>query len=132
MANYNSSELAARIAKKLNLSGDETDRLYDQLSQIGNGPVKDAFAALCGPQTAMKKYAGVIRAESTRDVQYEKTSNSDHLDDNAWVDIGKMPLFLGFVEAESPSRAKHIAAARTGVDTSVIEIYDVETSEIMV
>lgn len=133
MANYNSSVLAARIVKKLKLSDSEADELYAQLSQIDNGPVKDAIAALCADEAnTTRKYASVIRASSTRDVQYEKTADSDHLDDDAWVDIGNMPLFLGFVEAESPSRAKHIAAIRAGVDTSVIEIYDVEKSEITV
>jgi hypothetical protein len=43
---YNSAELANQISKKLKLDEEESRKLYEQLSQLPNGAVKDAIARL--------------------------------------------------------------------------------------
>lgn len=120
MGTYNSSELSARIAKKLNLNQEEGLKLYKELSQMKNGPVKDALDALC-TEDPKKKYAAVISGDCTRDIQYCSHRDAQD-DDDAWHDTSG-PVFLGIIEAETPVRAKHIAAAKEGVDDSIIEIY---------
>lgn len=128
---YNSSELAKQVSVKLKLSQAEGLELYKELSQIQNGRVKEALDMLTRPSAGKEcgtapKYAACIRSESSRDVQYEKHPGSDHLDDSQWVDAGSMPLFLKIIEADTPIRAKQMAAAYAGVDEGVIELYPVK------
>lgn len=132
MGTYNSSELSARIAKKLNMNQEEGLKLYKELSQMENGPVKDALNALCvenpvqgTAENPTKKYVAVIKDSCVRDTQYAVRYDVEVDDDDAWRDANGVEIFLGFVEAETPVRAKHIAAVKEDVDDSIIEIYPV-------
>lgn len=138
----NSSELAEQISDVLKLNQEENKELYNELSQIQNGAVKNALHhmmkllkpelnALTGKKCftehkpVMHTYVACICGCSVRDAQYEKTACSDHLDDDAWVDAHEMPLFLEIVKAETPTRAKQIAAFHYKVNENVIELFPV-------
>lgn len=127
MGNYNSSELAAQVAAKLGYEKDQELLLYRELSQVPNGAVKDALAALAKPEERPRnnKYIAVFRGSQVRDAQYAAHEDADPLDDDAWLDANGMPLYIGIVEAETDIRARQIAAARERVDDSVIEVYSI-------
>lgn len=129
MDNHNSSALARQVAGKLELSQAEGLVLYRELTKIGDGPVKDALDRLSrdnttdGKRPALARYAAVVKAENVRDVQYAKHMDADPSDEEAWVDAGSIPVFLKIVEADTPVRAKQMAAVYAGTDESVIELY---------
>lgn len=127
MGNYNSSELAARIAKKLNMNEENELQLFKELSQIGDGLVKDAFDALC-EKGETNRYVAVIGGNYVRNAQYPKHIDADWNDDGAWCDVKNAPIFLEVVEADTPTRARQIAAVKAGVDTGVVELYDLNAS----
>lgn len=72
---------------------------------------------------AMTKYAACIKGTCVRDAQYSKFEDAMPLDDDAWKYANDIPLFLKIVEAETPTRAKQIAAAYAGTTEDVIELY---------
>ena len=122
----NSSELAKQVSEKLNLSQTDSLALYNELSQIPNGQVKDALDAL-SDRTIRKsdqitKYVACIKGSCVHGAKYTSTPNADPLDNKVWTDADKMPLFLEIVEAATPTRAMQIAAAHAGVDVNVIEL----------
>lgn len=126
----NSSELARQVSEILKLSQEDGLKLYKELSQMPNGPVKDALEGLvealedkAGDKKTDIRYAACIRGSSVRDAQYEKAANSNPLDDDVWVDAEDMPLFLKIIEAATPPRAVQIAAAYAGVEKEVIELF---------
>lgn len=121
MGNYNSSALAKQVAVKLNLSQADELALYKELSQISNGPVKDALAAL-SETPGKRKYVGLIRGCCVRDAQYAVREDAEYIDEEGWRDVEDIPLFLGFVEAESEIRARQLLAVQERVDESVIEV----------
>lgn len=138
----NSSKLTEQISDVLKLNKEENKELYDELSQIQNGAVKNVLHrmmkllkpelnALAGKkcftkyEPVMHTYVACIRGCSVRDAQYEKAACSDHLDDKAWVDAYEMPLFLEIINAETPTRAKQIAASHNKVNENVIELFPV-------
>lgn len=75
------------------------------------------------PVGAMTKYAACIKGTCVRDAQYSKFEDAMPLDDDAWKYANEIPLFLKIVEAETPTRAKQIAAAYAGTTENVIELY---------
>lgn len=127
MGNYNSSELAARIAKKLNMNEENELQLFKELSQIGDGPVKDALDALSRKEET-NRYVATIGGSCVRDAQYSKHADAEWDDDDAWCDAKNAPIFLEVVEADTPTRARQIAAVKAGVDTGVVELYDLNAS----
>lgn len=118
--NINSSDLARQVAEKLKMGKDEELGLYNDLSQIGNGPVKDALDVLTAPNP-LNKYVVCFRESCVRDAQYSKTYDAEPLDDEAWLDANDACIYIGIVEAETEIRARQIAAVREGVDTEVIK-----------
>lgn len=127
MGNYNSSELAARIAKKLNMNEENELQLFKELSQIGDGPVKDALDALSRKEET-NRYVAVIRSSCVRDAQYSKHVDAEWDDDDVWCDVKNGRIFLEVIEADTPTRARQIAAVKAGVDTEVVELYDLNVS----
>lgn len=138
----NTSELVEQISDALKLNEEENRELYDELSQIQNGAVKNTLHDIIkllkpelnaltgkkcfeGHEPVMHTYVACIRGRSVRDAQYETVACSDHLDDDAWIDAYEMPLFLEIVKAETPIRATQIAAAHAKVNTNVIELFPI-------
>lgn len=127
MINFqNSSTLSRMTAEALGLSEKEEKALYGQLASIPEGPVKEVMRKLVGTKVPVNKYAACIKGSSVRDAQYETKSCSNPLDDNAWVDAEEIPLFLGIIEASSPTRATQIAASQNNVDADVIELFEIK------
>lgn len=128
MAKYhNSWELARQVAAKMGLGDADELELYKELSQMPNGHVKDVLAALTAPEnpkeTSLQKYAACIKSDCIHDAQYSKQEDPGPLDDDAWMDAEGQPLFLKVIEAETPARAKQIAAAYAGVSEEVIALF---------
>lgn len=127
---YDSSVLARQVSEILKLNQEDSLKLYKDLSQLSNGPVKDALHALSmtekiqNGKPALKRYMACIKESCVRDAQYSTKEDADFLDDDAWLDARELPLFLGIVEAETPIRARQILSARNNVDKNVIELYN--------
>lgn len=124
---HNSSELAKRVSEKLKLNQEDSLELYKELSQLPDGHVKDALSALMTDKTSSSthhEYAACIKGTCVRNAQYSKWEDAMPLDDDAWVNANEKPIFLGIIEADTPTRAKQIVAARVGVSENVIELYD--------
>lgn len=133
MEKYNSSELAAQVAAKLGYQKDQELMLYRGLSQVPNGVVKDALAALAKPEEKPRnnKYIAVFRGSQVRDAQYATHEDADPLDDDAWLDAEDMPLYIGIVEAESDVRARQLVAVRERVDVSVIDVFNIDGTRVL-
>lgn len=124
MGNYNSSELARQVAEKLKLGHEKEMVLYNELSQVPNGPVKDAIAALVA-SSPLHKYVAFVKGSCVRDAQYAVKADADLLDDDAWLDAQDAPLYVGIYEAETEIRARQMAAIRERVDADVIGVIEV-------
>lgn len=120
---YNSSALTKQVTEKLKLSEEENQKLYEELSQLDNGMIKDVLEKLTTKNSRKsQKYAACIKASCIRDAQYSKRWDADPLNDNEWRDAEDCSLFIGIIEAETPVRAKQLAAIRAEVDAEVIEL----------
>lgn len=116
----NSLTLAAQIGWLLNMPKKDQNAVYDELSQLPEGPLKQAMTCLVN--CVRSRYIACIRSESIRDAQYETTVDSDFLEDSEWISADEQPLFLKVIEAESELEARKIAAEYANVDESVIEL----------
>lgn len=126
---HDSSALAKQVAEKMGMDQRAGMELYKELSQISNGHVKDVLDELTAPEKkqeeANQKYVAVIKASCTQDVRYMAGAGLNLVDEDSWRCPGKMPLFIGIVEASTPVRAMHQAAAQAGVDASAIELISI-------
>ena len=124
----NSAELTEKIAKKLQLDRDCTNGLYEELSQIPDGYIKDALSALvdAGIKPKTQKYAACISSGCVRDAQYSVKPDSDHMDDSLWLDSCGWPLFVKIIEADTQEHAAQAAAAYADVDEGVIELVPIK------
>lgn len=150
---HNSSALAKQVSEKLGLDQAGGLELYKELTQVPDGRVKDALHALSAPDAALaemdlekeypalhakmvaaagkkkddapRRFAACIRSSCVRDAQYAIHRDTAMEDDASWMDANDMELFLEIVEADTPTRAKQIAAAYAGVDESIIVLYPV-------
>ncbi len=116
----NSLTLAAQIGWLLNMPKKDQNAVYDELSQLPEGPLKQAMTCLVN--CVRSRYIACIRSESIRGAQYETTADSDFLEDSEWISADEQPLFLKVIEAESELEARKIAAEYANVDESVIEL----------
>lgn len=119
---YNSAELANQITKKLELNEEDSRKLYEQLSQLPNGAVKDAVARLVNNNT-MNEYITIIKDSCVRDAQYSTHDDASWNDDGSWRDAEYMGLYIGIVFAETEVRARQIAAAQKGIDAGCVTAY---------
>lgn len=103
----------------LHMDGDEEKLLFEELSSLPNGKVKEVLDRL----TSKGLYVACIKASCCRDAQYSVCEDADLLDEEKWKDACGMPLLLKAVEADTPQRAKQMAAAYAGTDTNVVELY---------
>lgn len=126
---HDSSALAKQVAEKMGMDQKTGMELYKELSQISNGHVKDILDELTAPEKkqeeANQKYVAVIKASCTQDVRHMTGAGLNPVDEDSWRCPGKIPLFIGIVEASTPVRAMHQAAAQAGVDASVIELISI-------
>lgn len=124
MLHHNSSRMAKDVAVKLRLNQADELLLYKELSQIPDGPVKDAIAALVA-KPAVRRYVAMIKGSCVRDAQYSKAYDADPADDDAWLDAEDTPLYLGIYEAETEIRARQMAASRERVSEDVISLIEI-------
>lgn len=71
----NSLTLAAQIGWLLNMPKKDQNAVYDELSQLPEGPLKQAMTCLVN--CVRSRYIACIRSESIRGAQYETTADSD-------------------------------------------------------
>ena len=123
---YNSSVLAKQVAEKLKLNKAEEMELYNELSQTGSRRIRNVLDMLTRPNgNVANKYAACIKASYVRDVRYMKSADMEPVDESSWTYVDRKPVFLDIVEAETPTRAKQIAAIHGHVDQNVIELYPI-------
>lgn len=131
----NSLELTEKISRKLQLGQKDWDGLYEELSQIPDGYIKDALSALmdAGIRPKAQKYAACINSSYVRDAQYavkpdngDMDDDDDYMDDSLWQDSCGWPLFLKIIEADTPADAAQAAADYADVDEEVIELVPIK------
>lgn len=116
----NSLTLAAQIGWLLNMPKKDQNAVYDELSLLPEGPLKQALTCLVN--RIRSRYIACIRSESVRGAHYETTADSSFLEDTEWITADEQPLFLKVIEAESELEARKIAAEYANADESVIEL----------
>ncbi len=123
--NYNSSALAKQVSDKMKLSQEEDLELYNELSQLGNGPVKKILDTLTKP-SPMRRFVACIKGSCVRDAQYSKFDGAEPLDDDNWLDASDdTEIYINIVEAETEIRAKQIAATWMCTDPSAIVLHEI-------
>lgn len=125
---HNSSALTKQVSERLGLNQEDGLKLFKELSQIPDGPVKDALNVLSDSTgiagtSKLTKYAACIEKSFVRDVRHLRSADANELDEEQWAYKDNIPLFIGIVEAETPTRAVQMAASRAGIDESLIELY---------
>ena len=116
---YNTAALVQQIEKRLGLTKNEVYALHNELSQLSNGPVKEAFAAFLNEAVPVKmhRYAVYIKSEYVN-ASYQPASGCEY------VEIEEPKLFIGVVEAETPIRAVQIAGAQHRINPEILGLYE--------
>lgn len=116
---YNTAALVQQIEKRLGLTKNEVCALHNELSQLANGPAKEAFTAFLNETapTSMHRYVVYVKSKHVT-ASYQPAAGCE------CIEMEEPKLFIGVVEAETPIRAVQIAGAQHRINPEILGLYE--------